>query len=444
MFSELVDGFPYASLARQGSAAPVNRESTTTSWQHAHDHTRARAAAQAGPGRKVLVIGGDADHNLGDQAILHSLCQALQCAEPGVRITITSSRWGAQRFPGVVRVIPRGAGGFTQALRAARAQDFVVIAGGGLFQDDDSRVKMPYWAARLKLLSLVNPNIRAYAVGAGPLKHAESRWSARAACKVLQQVSVRDAFAQDWLSKCTGQPVAIAPDAAFALEPAPAEVVDSYLESLGIEPGRPIIGVVMRRWYHKLGGFVPHRLRAQAGLDLGDGEAEVARLLDQVALAVKTLARRMNAAVLLLPTYNVGHEADSRYCHHLAAMLPLDTVRVAQLDDPRLYKAVCGRLSLMISARMHPLILAAGMGVPGVGLSYNGKFEGFFDMLGLPRRMLWLDEFRDGAQAERLIALAEDALADPTELRARCEQLRERVLADVAALLDVPAQVAAA
>lgn len=442
MFSELIDSFPHASLARQGSAATVTRESAKLAWQGADDD--ARTATSAAPGRKVLLLGGDADHNLGDQAILYSLCAALRHADPGVRITISSNRWDARRFPGVVGVIPRGAAGFAQALRAARGQDLVVIAGGGLFQDDDSRVKMPYWAARLKLLSLVNPNIRAYAVGAGPLKHGESRWSARRACKVLQQVSVRDGFAQDWLSQCTGQPVEIAPDAAFALEPAPAAAADRYLESLGIEPGRPVIGIVMRRWYHKLGGFVPHRLRAQAGLDLGDGEAEVARLLDQVALAVKSLARRLDAAVLLLPTYNVGHEADSRYCHHLAAMLPLDTVRVGQLDDPRLYKAVCGRLSLMISARMHPLILAAGMGVPGVGLSYNGKFEGFFDMLELPRRMLWLDEFRDGAQAERLIALAEEALADPTDLRARCEALRQRVLADAATLLDVPAPVAAA
>jgi polysaccharide pyruvyl transferase WcaK-like protein len=78
----------------------------------------------------------------------------------------------------------------------------------------------------------------------------------------------------------------------------------------------------------------------------------------------------------------------------------------------------------MISARMHPLILASSMGVPVVGLAYNGKFEGLFGLLGLKREVLWLNRFKEGAaNAADLEQLAADALNDKTDLRQRAEQL---------------------
>lgn len=442
MCSDFVDSFVTAALLRRGLSLPSPREYAPVEPPPAAAERPSRRA-KAGAGHKVLILGGDSDHNLGDQAILHAFCEQLQHADPGVQISIASSRWRADRFPGVRRVLPRGPAGLPATLRCARSQDLVIVGGGGLFQDDDSRIKMPYWAARLALLRRFNPNLRAHALGAGPLQHPESRWCARQACRLLRDVSVRDSYAQQWLATCTDRPPRLTPDPAFALSAAPLQQADEFLRAHGLDPRRPIIGVAMRRWFHRLGGFLPHRLRAQFGLDRGAGDAEIARLLDQVAAAVQALARRLDAAVLLLPSYDVGHEADSRYCHQLAALLPLDNVRVAQLDDPRLYKAVCGRLRLMISSRMHPLIFAAGMGVPGVGLGYNGKFAAYFDMLGIPPRLAWLDDFRDGAQAERLTSLGEAALADGTDLRDRCELLRRRVIHDIAALLERDSSLAA-
>jgi len=393
-------------------------------------------ARTAATPRRVLLLGGDSDHNLGDQAILQALCALLHQADPAAQIAILSDRWPAQRFPGVVQVIARGPRGLRALAAAARSHTQVVIGGGGLFQDDDSRVKMPYWAARLRLLGLLNEDVRVHAVGAGPLEHRESRWCARVGCGALRDLTVRDPFARDWLARCTDRKVRLSPDPAFALAPAPPAAAAAFLDALGLQQQPRILGVVVRRWFHPLGGFVPHRVRARLGLERGSGSAAFAGLLDQLAAALRELAQRLDAAILLLPTYNVSHESDHRQCEALAQRLPDLRVRVGLIDDPALYKAVCGQLMLMISARMHPLILAAGMGVPGVALGYNGKFEGYFDMLGIPRRLAWLDEFRDGQHAARLVALAEAALADPTDLRERCAKLREQAARDVAALLD--------
>jgi len=78
---------------------------------------------------------------------------------------------------------------------------------------------------------------------------------------------------------------------------------------------------------------------------------------------------------------------------------------------------------LIISSRMHPLILAAGMGVPLVGLSYNDKFQGLFDQLGIASRPLPLDEFPEQWGSRELIAAAEAALEGRGDLRHRAELL---------------------
>jgi polysaccharide pyruvyl transferase WcaK-like protein len=348
--------------------------------------------------RKVLLLTSYDHDDIGGQAVLAALCESLQCADPEARITVVSSSGQAGDLPGVDRVIPRGASGLAQLLHAARRQDVVVVDGGGCRHDDGGGITAWVHEARLKLLGLFNNNVRVQALGTGPTL-----------------------------------------DPAFALSPAEPADADRVLRGLGIDPHRPLIGVVMRGLDERCAGSPWERLRRPVLLDSAARDIELARVLDQVALAVETLARQMDAAVLLLPTSNLGPESDSGYCYQLAAMLKLDCVRVAHLHDPRLYKAVCGHLELMVSARVHPLLLAAGMGVPGVALATGGEFDRHFDLLDIPRRVVPLDDFRDGMQADRLVALGEEAMHARVDLRARSERLRGRLVRNAAAWLEPPA-----
>jgi hypothetical protein len=397
MITELTDTFPYASLARRVTAVPAVREPASSAAPATHDAPGAVSAGCA-TGRKVLLLTSYDHDDVGGRAVLSGMCEALQCADPGVRITVLSASGQARELPGVVRVIPRGARSVPTLLGAARRQDVVVVDGGGCRQHEGGGRRAMYRSARQKLLGLFNDNVRAQVLGPGP-----------------------------------------APDPAFALSPAAPAEASHFLRGLGIDPSRPVIGVVMRGLEERSGGSLWARLSRPAQFDRGARDIEVARVLDQVALAVETLALKMDAAVLLLPTSNLGLESDSGFCHQLAAMLQLDCVKVAQLHDPRLYKAVCGRLKLMISARTHPLILAAGMGVPGVALAAGSEFDRYFDVLGIPRRVMKLDDCSVGTQAESLVALSEEAMNDRTQLRKRCELLRRRVIQDATALLAPPA-----
>ena len=373
----------------------------------------------------ISILGGDSDHNLGDLAILVALCQSIVRASAGSRMTVFANNPGVMQYlPPQTTALSRGASGFARLLGIAPKQDLIVVGGGGLFQDDDSRIKMPYWAARIAMLRALNRNVVGHALGAGPLEHAESRQCARFACAAMKSVSVRDGFAHSWLSRCTDRDVPVVPDPAFMLTPASEEAARAYVRSIGLNPDRPIVAVALRRWFHRLGGFVPHRVRSSLGMDKGSGQEEMSALASDMADALRAVARRLDAQIMLMPSYNVAHEGDSRECERLQRHMPDVETRMAVISDPALYKAVAGQAKLMISARMHPLILASSMGVPVVGLAYNGKFEGLFTLLGLQREVLWLNRFKEGAaKAADLEQLAADALNDKTDLRHRAEQL---------------------
>jgi len=381
----------------------------------------------------VLLLGGDSDFNLGDRAILRAVCGALMGADPRLRLTVVARQDLDPPSRQAHTIVPRGPAGFGALLRAARRNALIGIAGGGLFQDDDSRIKMPYWAARLALLRSSGTPVVGHAIGAGPLRHPESRLAARLACATMRSISVRDRLARVTLSLCTDRSIGVTPDPAFMLEPAPIESAQQLLRDLGLPPGRPLIGVTLRRWFHARGGFLPHRIRAAVGLDRGQGREAMRDLVAEVASAVRRMAVEMDAAVLLMPSYNVGHEGDDRVARDLEQALggTSTQTRLVRLNDPALYKAVTGTLSLMVSARMHPLVFAASMGVPIVGLAYNAKFEGLFSQLGTPPRLMHLDDFAIEPQAERLVALMRAALDAPGDLRRAATALASQARTDV-------------
>src|SRR5690606_30297978 len=388
---------------------------------------------------RILLVGGDADFNVGDAAIRHALCATLVRADPGARITIVAhSRHRAAPPPGVVRILPKGAPHALTQWRAARRQQLIIVGGGGLFQDDDSRIKMPYWAARLAALRASGTVIAGHSLGAGPLMHAESRLMARLACATMRSVSVRDQFALQALQPCTSHALMVVPDPAFMLEPRPASEARALLRQLGIAPGRALIGVTLRRWFHARGGFIPHRARDRLGWGRSTGQQGMTRLLATLAAVIPRIARELDATVLFLPGYRAGHEGDVDACAALAARMPHTATCTAHIVDPCLFKAVTGELRLLISARMHPLILAAGMDVPLVGLAYNGKFAGCLDALGAGRQLLNIDQLvadDAGALLEHRIRAALDQCGDSVAQRAAVLASQSR--AATLALLDL-------
>lgn len=379
--------------------------------------------------RRVLILAGDTDGNLGDRAIVLSTCEELRRIHPSVRISLVSGAPGRDRDTFRADTIARGPRGLPGLVASAMRSDVVLCGGGGLFQDDTSLLKMPYWALRLALLRCVTRNIVGYSLGVGPLRHASSRLAARLAFACMRRVSVRDALARQTAAALTSKPVRVVADPALSLVPAPAGEAREFLRREGVPlDGAPLVGVAVRRWFHHSTTLVPHKYAVRFHLRKVRGQESCERMMSLLARALDSVVARHDAFILFMPTYLVRHEADDEICRQVMARMTSRRKALIRVEEPRLYKAVTGRLAVMLGGRMHPAIFCAAMGKPVIGLSYNPKFEGFFRLIGLEDRLIRVEEFvgrgLDGQLEELLSASINDGSRVLPKIEAAIEDAR--------------------
>ncbi len=368
--------------------------------------------------RKILILAGDTDSNLGDLAILTATCEEIRDHIPNSRISILTLHPSRDQERLGVIPIARGWRGIRALASAARHADLVICGGGGLFQDDDSLVKMPYWAVRLLLVRLMAGPIAGLSIGAGPLNYKMSRFFARLALRQLDPVSVRDPLAQSTLAPLTQKTVHVVPDPAFLLAAAPERNARDTLQESGVPiDGSPLLGVTVRRWFHKSSSLIPYKYALKLGLQKNRGQKEMSAFVELAATALDEVIERTKAHVVFMPTYNVEQEADVRVCQAVASRMKSENKTILQFDDPCLYKAVTGLLSVMLCGRMHPAILAAGQGTPVVGLAYNPKFFGMFSLIEQENRCLSMDEFVQNELHVDLANMLVATIQEPAEYR---------------------------
>jgi polysaccharide pyruvyl transferase WcaK-like protein len=276
---------------------------------------------------------------------------------------------------------------------------------------------MPYWAIRLACLRLVTRRIAGLSIGAGPLGHPSSRVFARLAVKTLNPCSVRDPLALGVLQPLSGKDIQVVPDPAFMLQATADTAAMQALLDAGVPAGKNLVGVSLRRWFHTRSNLVPHKYAARLGFGRTRGQAMMSAFTNSVAGVLTDLVTQTNAHILFMPTYNVRHENDAAVCREIAGKLPPGSHSSLCIDDPKLYKAVAGQLSVMLCGRMHPAILAAGQGTPVVGLAYNQKFFGMFSLIGQQARCLSMTDFVTNDESARLTAMLREAIDRPTRFR---------------------------
>lgn len=386
-------------------------------------------AANGHPRRNVLILAGDSDENVGDRAILLATCEELKRLDPLVRITIVSGDPDRDRSFFGVDAVPRGPRGLLGLAKAARRSDLVLCGGGGLFQDDTSLIKMPYWALRLALVRALASRVIGYSLGVGPLDSPSSRLAARLAFLCMEAVSVRDGPGRSLAEGLTSKPVWLVPDPSLLLPTASPEEVDTLLQEAGLSSdASPLIGVAVRRCFHQYPSLIPHKYAARLRLRRIPGQEACDEMIRLLAEVLDRVSGREHGTVLFLPSYNAPHEGDDQICLGILERMKTDRKALLRIRDPRLYKAVAARLRVMLGGRMHPAILSASVGTPIVGLSYNQKFRGFFELIGRGDRLIDVERFVGGkmttALANLLTAAIREETGTPPEIFDLCEETR--------------------
>jgi polysaccharide pyruvyl transferase CsaB len=298
---------------------------------------------------RVTVSGFYGAGNLGDEALLAGLVQAL--AEHDVRdVTILSADPAATRRMHGVHAARRGVG----LPGALWRTDVLVSGGGGLLQDVTSTRSLRYYLGVIRLARRMGRRAVVFGQSLGPLSGAG-------------RLAVREVLAGLPIGLRDGPSLRLAQELGLSAR----HVGDTAL-LLEVEraPQRDAVVLVPRAGYPRATAVLADlgRRAASAGLAVeaaafqrGADRAEVERL------------RRAIPSLCVLPTPG-----------------PATTAR-----------ALAGA-RLVVSARLHGLVLAAAGGTPHAGISYDPKVEGFAAETGAP---CWPVPSDDDEQAATLLAL---------------------------------------
>lgn len=375
----------------------------------------------------ILILAGDTEGNLGDMAILHATCHDLLSIKPSLIIHVISKSTPAIPNLKNVQSVKPGMFGIIYLMYTAARADIILCGGGGLFQDDDSLIKMPYWALRLLLIRMFCNNIVGYSLGVGPLSAPSSRWFARLAFACMKRISTRDHIARETAQKLTNKIVTLVPDPALLLPLASERETADFLHSHSIENlNKPLIGVAVRRWFPAKPRIIPNMISAKfRNKEIAIKQSEhlcnnFARVLDQLTL-------KHDAQIVFMPSYNVSYESDDNLCIDIMSRMETDNCQLLRIDTPQRYKAISKQLDVILCGRMHPSIFSAASGTAIVGLAYNPKFRGFFSLLNLDDYVMDVNDFVNQNLVDELTQLTINALTNRPEISEKVMALKDDI-----------------
>ncbi len=366
-----------------------------------------------------LVVSGWYGHgNLGDEALLEGIVDAVRTAAPdldvaamcdGDPVFMRSLGVRAFRRP---RRLPRRPIELAAVLRASA----FAVGGGGLIKDYGDRPGVIHdWLWPLRAAARLRRATMTYAIGVDDVRFAESIEEVRSVLPQLDATTVRDAGVAARLER-----LGVRADPVITADP--ALLLGKPRES---ETGPDVI-VSMRHWF------------AQGGRVLEPDR--VAAVHRELAAALDGLIDRHGISVAFLPFRVVAHDDDARACADVRSQMRHGTsTSILPLPErPRDAVALLGRHALIVGMRLHSLILGATTATPGFALAYMPKVTDFMEEIGLGDRALDLDS---ACEPGALTAGIETAYSDRQALRTHLLsvvpplQQRARLNGEIAAAL---------
>lgn len=302
------------------------------------------------PPLRIATVGFQGFDNIGDEAILTGIEAVL--AHHNARVTTVFSGPHPAcitAFPAARRVATRRHLPDVGALRVLRRTDVLILAGGGIFNDHWTAV-IPRYTAWVLAARVAGARVAWVGVGVGPIRRRWLRWLARLAARASTLVLVRDSASAELLGWAPG--ARVIPDPSL-FNPAPSPAAAS---------GE--LGIVVR---------APTRRDARR-------EAE---LLDAIVTVAGAAAARGLRPVML----TMAGQTDRPFADAVRAALGRaggpDVPCEALGPTPKAAIERLGRLSGLITLRLHGLLLGALAGVPSLPIAYDDKVRAAADRLGL-------------------------------------------------------------
>jgi polysaccharide pyruvyl transferase WcaK-like protein len=384
--------------------------------------------------RRILFLGTHGQSNIGDELLLTTFLRQLGDDH---RYLINSydpehTRTQLQPFYDV-EVISTSADRW-RLLRGLVQCDAVVFGGGSIVKELYRSVGRWRYSTLVMVLLVVltarlaRRPVLMCGVGVGPLNTRFGRLLAAAIVRSASLVSVRDDASYRTCLEIGARRARIVriPDPAFVNGPddlLPAETLDG-MPAAAVSNGRVRIGLNLNR-------------------DIANGE-RWDEVLVELAQALDLVAQQLPIEIHALPMQSAfkAHDDASVLGEFLAARPTWNPV-LHDAVDHRDIAALLSTCDVVVSERLHAIVMAAVLGRPTIGLLYDVKVAELATQLGIDDRSVDINApFDPTLLAASIIALAEAGNDEGARIRRRAEAHRRELdehFRQVRAWLDDPA-----
>lgn len=323
----------------------------------------------------VVISGAYGMDNAGDDAILTAITAALRRLDRDMPVTVMARRpkKTAHRFC----VDAVGRFNILRWLRAMGRAKLFISGGGSLLQNVTSRRNLWYYLLTIRAAKAMGCAVELYGCGIGPLTGDKDRQAVTVclnACADVAALRDKDSLALLRQLGVDRPRLLLSADPAMGL---PARVGER----------ERALGIVLRSWP----GFADH--------------------VPAFAKAARYAWERYRLTPVFICLGSGDREAAKAVCGALR-----DVPAAVTLDSRR-----TGRMTAVLSMRLHGLVFALNAGTPAAGVSYDPKVSAFCREARLPFVEL------DSVTEERLLSLIDLAAhMDGEAMSAAARTLRER------------------
>jgi polysaccharide pyruvyl transferase CsaB len=292
---------------------------------------------------KILVSGYYGFGNAGDELILESIISELSFKRKDIELTVLSSKPKETSDVHKLRAVDRW--NFIKVFYEILRCKVLISGGGGLFQDNTGNIGLYYYLLIILLAKIFGKKVYVYGAGVNNLKRINRIITTRI-FKHVDGISVRESDSFSLLTKwgLPGEKIKITADPVILKEVAAGKYNKSETNVVFIlQP--PLKGVWNSELFAKLADAIYQRLKAN---------------------------------LIFIPFYP---EKDAGFSKSVMKSMKSKSTFVHWKHFDDIYN-ILGKADLVISQRLHGLILALLYGIPIIGISEDDKIDRFMKELG--------------------------------------------------------------
>jgi polysaccharide pyruvyl transferase WcaK-like protein len=331
-----------------------------------------------------------ADNNLGERLILRSILNMANTI-PDIHVTVLSNTPKLTEKIHGARAADCSLPHYYQAIKAIYNSDLVLWGGGNMLQEQFSYLHIPLAAKDFLLARILGKRIFIYGVEVGPIISRMGKLIAGMILRNSDMITVRNIQSYQTAKELGAEDnsLVLTEDPVFSISTYGLPDREEVLERFHLDGQKPIVGICPRILFERQRSYLPFRFRMRFGLlsdDFYHKRQQVKEFMVQVS---RFLIDEADVQIIFLPM-DINDEA---FCDEIIESAGRDCIKI-DLSSPGL-KEVMSLFSIMdlvISMRLHGLILASRLAVPVIGISGVSKNVNFLANLGYLQNDIDVDE----------------------------------------------------